>query len=137
MIIVDEYDHQIIFQLSSEQLIEILQELKNSKEKEIHVVKSKIKKFEEQRRAHEVWYQSLSPLRKLFAGRPPLHHQAVEYLVNVKERFQQIEHIKEGISEMDRIIQLLQREPETAEITLPNALMNELKKWKMRGEREQ
>lgn len=136
MNIVDEYYQNIIFQISSEQLVLVLREIMISKEKEIDLLKDKIKKFEEKRRAHEVWYQSLSPLRKLFAGRPPSHHQAVEYFVNVKERFQHIEQIKGRIKEIDRLIQSLQNDLEKAEFILPNAIIEELRNWKVKEDRE-
>lgn len=128
MDIVDEYYYNNKLSLSSEQCIQILQKIKAGKNKEIETLKQKIKKFEEQRRAHEVWYQSLPPLRKLFAGRPPSHHQAVEYFVNVKERFQHIEQIKGQMIEVDHFIQLLQNEPERSELTLPNNIIEEIKR---------
>ena len=108
MVVVDEVYNQIVFQFSSEQLVKILQDIKIHKEKEINDLKEKIKKYEKTRRAHEVWYQSLSPVRKFFAGRPPSHHQAVEYIVNVKERFNTIEKIKIRVSQLDRILSLVQ-----------------------------
>jgi hypothetical protein len=136
MVVVDEVYNQIVFQFSSEQLVKILQVIKIHKEKEINDLKEKIKKYEKTRRAHEVWYQSLSPVRKFFAGRPPSHHQAVEYIVNVKERFNTIEKIKVRVSQLDRILSLVQTEPEMEQIVLPTFIIDDIKAWKEKEDRQ-
>jgi hypothetical protein len=136
MVVVDEVYNQIVFQFSSEQLVKILQDIKIHKEKEINDLKEKIKKFEQTRRAHEVWYQSLSPVRKFFAGRPPSHHQAVEYIVNVKERFNNIEKIKILVSQLDRVISLIEKDPEMEQIVLPTFMIDDIKTWKEKEDRQ-
>ncbi|MCQ6280463.1 hypothetical protein [Bacillus sp. EB600] len=130
MIVVDEFYNQIVFQFSSEQLVEILQDIKIHKQKEINILKDKIKKFEQTRRAHEVWYQSLSPMRKFFTGRPPSHHQAVEYIVNVKERFSTIEKINNRISQLDETISLVEADQEIKQVVLSPFIIEEIKAWK-------
>jgi hypothetical protein len=130
MVVVDEFYNQIVFQFSSEQLVKILQDIKIHKQKEINVLKDKIKKFEQTRRAHEVWYQSLSPMRKLFTGRPPSHHQAVEYIVNVKDRFSTIEKINIRISQLDKTISLVEAEPDIEQVVLSPFIIEEIKAWK-------
>lgn len=135
MVIVDEFYHNFVFRYSSEKLIQVLQDIKSIKEKEIESIKDKIKKYEQTRRAQEVWYQSLSPLRKFFTGRPPSHHQAVEYIVNVKERFSHIESIKNRITELNSIIYLLNTEPEKEQVILANVIIDDIKAWKEQGGR--
>lgn len=127
MIVMDEFYHNTVFQLSSKKLIRVLEDIKTLRENEIEDIKDKITKYEQKRRAHEVWYQSLSPVRKFFAGRPPSHHQAVEYIVNVKERFTTIEQIKNKISEINKLIDTVQNEPEREQIVLENFLINDMK----------
>lgn len=136
MVVVDEVYNQIVFQFSSEQLVRILQDIKIHKEREINDLKEKIKKYEKTRRAQEVWYQSLSPVRKFFAGRPPSHHQAVEYIVNVKERFNTIEKIKIRISQLDRILSLVMTDPEMEQIVLPTFIIDDVKAWKEKEDRQ-
>lgn len=136
MVVVDEVYNQIVFQFSSEQLVKILQDIKIHKEKEINDLKEKIKKFEHTRRAHEVWYQSLSPVRKFFAGRPPSHHQAVEYIVNVKERFNNIEKIKILVSQLDQVISLIKNDPEMEQIVLSTFMIDDIKTWKEKEDRQ-
>jgi acetyl-CoA carboxylase alpha subunit len=136
MIVVDEVYNQIVFEFSSEQLVKILQDIKINKEKEINELKEKIKKYEQTRRAHEVWYQSLSPVRKFFAGRPPSHHQAVEYIVNVKERFNTIEKIKIRVSQLDRVLSLVMTDPEMEQIVLSTFIIDDIKAWKEKEDRQ-
>ncbi len=133
MIAVNDYYQNPVFWFSSKQLIEALEAIKGMKENEIDVIKEKIKQFEQKRRSHEVWYQSLSPVRKFFAGRPPVHHQAVEYLVNVKERFQLIEQINRKIAEINRLIEKIQEETEMERIVLANDIINDLRRWVDQG----
>lgn len=127
MDIIDDFYHTIEFQFAPEEFIQILQEIKLQREKEMAQIKEKIIKFEEKRRTHEAWYQSLPTFKKIFTGRPPSHHQAVEYLVNVKQRLNNIEEIKKKNTELDRIIDLLKKEPQIKEIVLHHSLIDELK----------
>lgn len=132
MNIVDEFYHTII-SYPSKELIKLLHALKVQKENEIALIKDKIIKYEEKRRTHEVWYQSLPAFKKFFTGRPPSHHQAVEYLVNVKQRLSAIEEIKKRIAELDRIVELIRNETENYEIVLAHDLVEEIKKLKELG----
>ncbi|MCA1054969.1 hypothetical protein LCM10_08230 [Rossellomorea aquimaris] len=100
----DELNRELDF--SCDELIEMLREIKGLKEQEVDVLKQKIKGYEDKRRAEEAFYQSLSPVRKFFAGRAPSHHQAVEYMVHVKERLKQIDGIKQRIVQIDRVLSI-------------------------------
>ncbi|CAH1203226.1 hypothetical protein [Paenibacillus sp. JJ-223] len=103
MLVIDEVYHHTALQISSSDLLYLIERLKVKKENEIDSLKLKIEQFEQKRRAEEIAYQSLSPVRKWFTGRPASHHQAVEYMVQVKERFRKMEQIKRRIRELDRI----------------------------------
>ncbi|MEC0128676.1 hypothetical protein [Paenibacillus pabuli] len=103
MLVIDEVYHHTALQISSSDLLYLIQQLKVKKENEIETLKHKIEQFEQKKRAEEVAYQSLSTVRKWFAGRPASHHQAVEYMVQVKERFRKMEQIRRRIRELDRI----------------------------------
>ncbi|OIK14694.1 hypothetical protein BIV60_11135 [Bacillus sp. MUM 116] len=132
MDIIDELYHTLEFHIAPEDFINILLEIKICKEKEMAQLKEKIIKFEEKRRTYEAWYQSLSPFKKFFTGRPPSHHQAVEYLVNVKQRLSQIEEIKKKMAELERIINLVKNEEQQA-IVLSHSVIEELKNYKEMG----
>lgn len=129
MLVVDELFNKVVFQFTSDELVRILEDIKSKKEIEIQLLKLKIHKFEMKKRVEEAYYQSLSTFKKIFAGRPPSHHQAVEYLVNVKERFAEIEVIKQKMFILDRIISQVQMESEKEEIILSPIIIEEIRKW--------
>lgn len=129
MLVIDELFNTVVFQFTSDELVRILEDIKSKKEIEIQLIKQKIHKFEMKKRVEEAYYQSLSTFKKIFAGRPPSHHQAVEYLVNVKERFAEIEVIKQKMFILDRIISQVQMESEKEEIILSPIIIEEIRKW--------
>lgn len=133
MIVIEDYNQNTIVKLSANQLIAALEEIKAMKQKEVELLKEKIKQYEQKRRSHEVWYQSLSPVRKFFTGRPPAHHQAVEYLVNVKERFQHIEQINQKVFVLTGFIQRIETDQELERVSLANDILDDLKKWLAKG----
>lgn len=108
MLVIDEVYHHTALQISSSDLLYLIERLKVKKENEIETLKQKIEQFEQKRRAEEMAYQSLSPVRKWFAGRPASHHQAVEYMVQVKERFRKMEQIRRRIRDIDLIMERIQ-----------------------------
>ncbi|WP_419882945.1 hypothetical protein ACN6MY_04650 [Peribacillus sp. B-H-3] len=130
MDVYNDYYQNIAFTVTYEEMIEIIQSLRDKREHEIDRIKEKIKKYEQKKRAEEAWYQSLSSVRKFFAGRPPAHHQAVEYLVYVKERFAAIEQLKKQINDMNEMTAMLKEEPEKERIVLPHSLIEEIREWR-------
>ncbi|MFD0050914.1 hypothetical protein ACFVHQ_16510 [Actinomycetes bacterium NPDC127524] len=127
MDVYDDYYQNIAFTVPYEEMIKIFKGLKDKRNHEIDRIKEKIKKYEQKKRAEEAWYQSLSSVRKFFAGRPPAHHQAVEYLVHVKERFAAIEQLKKQINNLDEMTAMLMEEPEKERIVLPHSLIEEIR----------
>jgi hypothetical protein len=119
--------------ISSEEIIMILQNIKIINEQEVKEIKSKINRYEDKRRAEEAFYQSLSPVRKFFASRPPSHHQAVEYIVHVKERLKQIDRIKLRIFELDQVIERCKERTFEKEIELSSLMVEEIIKYRESG----
>ncbi|TCP30026.1 hypothetical protein EV207_107121 [Scopulibacillus darangshiensis] len=134
MDIIDGFYNHIVLRIPPDNLTHILQRIKNKTEQEIENIKSKISKYEEKKRAEAALYQSLTPFKKLFAGRPPSHHQAVEYMFFVKERFKKIDKLKKRIDDIEGVIQLL-GESKTDKIVLSSALIKEIKAFKEMEER--
>ncbi|SFC92032.1 hypothetical protein SAMN05443252_108117 [Bacillus sp. OV322] len=130
MDVYDDYYQNIAFTVPYEEMIKIFKNLRDKRNHEIDRIKEKIKKYEQKKRAEEAWYQSLSSVRKFFAGRPPAHHQAVEYLVHVKERFAAIEQLKKQINNLDEMTAMLKEEPEKERIVLPHSLIEEIREWR-------
>jgi acetyl-CoA carboxylase alpha subunit len=130
MIVRDELNQNISIQISSTEIITVLQFIKVKKEQEIEQIKNKITKYEQKKRAQEAFYQSLSPVRRFFASRPPSHHQAVEYIVHVKERLNQIDKIKQRIFEVDHVMQHFKEESFKNEIILSSSIIEEIKMYR-------
>ena len=127
MIIRDELNREMDF--ACDELIDKLQDIKNHREQEIDKLKQKIRKYEEKKRAEETFYRSLSPVRKFFASRPPSHHQAVEYMVHVKDRLKQINVIKDRIREIDQVIALC-RDSSSEEVEVSSVMTEEILKYR-------
>ncbi|WP_141603738.1 hypothetical protein [Terrilactibacillus laevilacticus] len=87
----------------------LLEDIKLSKIQEIEDIKNKISQYQNKKKAEEAFYHSLSPLRRFFASRPPSHHLAVEYIVQVKERKKQIDGLNQQVLELDRALKLLRK----------------------------
>ena len=130
MIIIDELNHSVVLHMSSNELVRVLEGIKNKKELDIELLKYKINKFEKKKRAEEAYYQALPTLQKILVVRPPSHHQVVEYLVNVKDRLAEIELIKQKIFMLNRIISKVQIESENEEMILSPDIIEEIRKWK-------
>lgn len=128
MIVRDELNRYFYF--SSSEITSILQRILLTKEQEIHELKNKITKYEEKRRAEDAFYQSLSPVRKFFASRPPSHHQAVEYIVHVKDRLKQIEKLKQRIYEINMAIRQCEEITSGDELDLSSVITEDIIKMK-------
>ncbi|GGH84278.1 hypothetical protein JOD43_003027 [Pullulanibacillus pueri] len=123
MKIYDNVYQHVVLQLPAEAFKGLLEKIRDDKENEMTLLKHKIQKYEEKRRTEAALYQSMSPIRKFFSSRPPSHHQAVEYLVHVKERLKKIAIIKQQLLEINRLL-----EQETAQecLELPSPFIHEL-----------
>ncbi len=115
------------------QLTNWLHTLLNKKEDEISTLRERIIKFEQKVRAQDAFYQSLSPIRKLFTGRAPSHHQAVEYMVNVKDRMRKIETLKLHVNEITHHLEHLEKAvPDTIELS--HSILEDLSPLIMQGD---
>ncbi|MBK5482442.1 MULTISPECIES: hypothetical protein [unclassified Peribacillus] len=130
MVVLDDLYNRVVFQISLEEVMKVLQGIKSKQESEIESMKNRIHKYEQKRRAEEAWYQSLSPFKRFFTGRAPSHHQAVEHLVNVKERYIKIESIKQKVAIINEAMGLLEADPEKREIILPPTIIEDIKAWR-------
>ncbi len=118
------------FHFSSSEFTSILQQILFTKEQEIYELKNKITRYEEKRRAEDAFYQSLSPIRKFFTSRPPSHHQAVEYIVHVKDRLKQIDTLKQRIYEINMAIRQCDEMTSGDELELSSVITEDIIKQK-------
>ncbi|MDN4523071.1 hypothetical protein [Fictibacillus fluitans] len=126
MIVQDDLNQNVNMHMTETELVEVMYAIRSKKEQEIDKIKNKINKYVKKKNAEEAFYQSLSPMRKLFAGRSPSHHQAVEYIAHVKEPLKQIERLKQGLFELNHSIRYLQ-EDHKEEITLSTTIFREVR----------
>lgn len=130
----ESLDQDIIATVATSSIQTILKDTLEKKEREIQALRDKILKYEQKNRAEGAFYQSLSPLRKLFTGRPPSHHRAVEYMVNVKDRMKKIESYKIQVNELNTLLESA-REPDCQTLTISHSLLEELRPLLMTGDR--
>jgi hypothetical protein len=64
------------------------------KEAQIAEIEQVISRYEKKRLIEERSYQAMSPLRRMFAGKKPDHHLAVEYIHYVKKPMEQIRQLR-------------------------------------------
>ncbi|SFL14422.1 hypothetical protein SAMN03159341_103457 [Paenibacillus sp. 1_12] len=64
------------------------------KESQIAEIEQIIDRYEKKRLMEERSYQSMSPLRRMFTGKKPDHHAAVEYIHYVKRPMAQIRQLR-------------------------------------------
>ena len=120
MVIQESLHHDFVANVEPFLMRKWLVSLIDKKDEEIQSLKDKILKYEQKNRAEDAFYQSLSPIRKLFTARAPSHHKAVEYMVNVKDRMKKIEILKLQVNELNRLLETLQdHEPESLIISHP------------------
>ena len=67
------------------------------KEEQIAEIEQVIERYEKKRLMEERSYQSMSALRRMFAGKKPDHHLAVEYIHYVKKPMEQIRALRAEI----------------------------------------
>ncbi|MCD7035552.1 hypothetical protein LRR81_15000 [Metabacillus sp. GX 13764] len=126
MNLIDEVYGEVILQAEHTEIEQYLAELKEKQLSAIEDIKNKISAYEQKKRREEAMYQSLSPFRKFFTGRPPAHHQAVENMVFVKERFKKIELLKQLVRHIEALQAEMIENSAKEEISLPLELREEI-----------
>jgi hypothetical protein len=122
----DSLHHDIVGEMDASEFVELIQKNLQFKEDEVNLLREKIIKYEQKSRAEDVFYQSLSPIRKLFASRPPTHHRAVEYMVNVKDRMKKIEILKKKAYELRELLNRLEENP-PEHLILSQSILDDLR----------
>jgi hypothetical protein len=64
------------------------------KQEQISEIEQVIERYEKKRQMEERSYQSMSSLRRMFTGKKPDHHLAVEYIHYVKKPMEQIRQLR-------------------------------------------
>lgn len=82
-----------------------------------------VERYEKKRAVEEKAYQTMSPFRRMLAGRKPDHHLAVEYIHYVKKP---MEHVKKLRHEIEAAKALMAESRAHGEVVLPEAMLSEM-----------
>jgi acetyl-CoA carboxylase alpha subunit len=95
-----------------------------TKEAQIAEIEQVIERYEKKRQMEERSYQSMSALRRMFSGRKPDHHLAVEYIHYVKKPMEQIRQLR---AEIENARLIMNGSNPTDLVDISGDLENELK----------
>ncbi|MBD0380137.1 hypothetical protein [Paenibacillus sedimenti] len=74
------------------------------KEQQVAEIEQVVERYEMKRMKEERAYQSMSSLRRMFSGRKPDHHLAVEYIHYVKKPMEQVKKLRAEIEQARMIL---------------------------------
>lgn len=74
------------------------------KEEQIAEIEQVIARYEKKRQMEERSYQSMSALRRMFTGKKPDHHVAVEYIHYVKKPMERIRQLRMEVENAKSIL---------------------------------
>jgi hypothetical protein len=94
-----------------------------NKELQVNEIEQVVVRYERKRLMEERAYQSMSPFRRIFSGKRPDHHLAVEYIHFVKKPMEQVKKLRIDI---DRARVLLNESKLSDEISLPSDMEQDL-----------
>jgi Ser/Thr protein kinase RdoA (MazF antagonist) len=74
------------------------------KEHQIAEILQVVDRYEKKRMMEERSYQAMSPLRRMFSGKKPDHHVAVEYIHYVKKPMEQVKQLRSELEAAQAIV---------------------------------
>ncbi|NEW08240.1 hypothetical protein GK047_19755 [Paenibacillus sp. SYP-B3998] len=74
------------------------------KEQQAAEIEQVVERYEVKRMKEERAYQSMSSLRRMFSGKKPDHHLAVEYIHYVKKPMEQVKKLRAEIKQARTIL---------------------------------
>ncbi len=75
-----------------------LESLIEKRQQEIAEIEQMVERYERRIRKEEQAYRSMSPIRRILAGRKPDHHVAVEYIHYVKKPMEKAKLLRDEIA---------------------------------------
>lgn len=90
--------------VNAEELTNYLCEIKAKRLSYIAELHGRIERYEKRRAQQQAAYHKMSSLRKLFSGKAPDHHLAVEYMVYVRQPMQEIAQLTGGNNVIEEIL---------------------------------
>jgi hypothetical protein len=95
----------------------------SKREHQIVEIVQMVERYEKKRMMEERAYQSMSPLRRMFSGKKPDHHIAVEYIHYVRKPMDQVKQMRLEIEKARKILE--ESQPQDL-IKLTDEMANEM-----------
>ncbi|WP_282937076.1 hypothetical protein [Paenibacillus sp. RC67] len=93
------------------------------KEEQIAEIEQVIERYEKKRLMEERSYRAMSSFRRMFAGKKPDHHLAVEYIHYVKKPMEQIRQLR---LEIEKAKAVLKETEQSDDVAISEELVEEL-----------
>ncbi len=82
----------------------LLEALIARREQAIAEIEQMVERYERRIRMEEQSYRSMSPLRRMIAGRKPDHHLAVEYIHYVKKPMEKVRELRAEVARYEAML---------------------------------
>ncbi|MFC5449510.1 hypothetical protein [Paenibacillus aestuarii] len=93
------------------------------KEQQASEIEQVVERYEMKRMKEERAYQSMSALRRMFSGKKPDHHLAVEYIHYVKKPMEQVKKLR---AEIERARKIMNESKPNDVISIPEEIEQDL-----------
>lgn len=93
------------------------------KEEQIAEIEQVIERYEKKRLMEERSYRAMSSFRRIFAGKKPDHHLAVEYIHYVKKPMEQVRQLR---MEVEKANSILNSSESSDDVAISEEFMKEL-----------
>ncbi len=93
------------------------------REEQIAEIEQVIERYEKKRLMEERSYRAMSSFRRIFAGKKPDHHLAVEYIHYVKKPMEQVRQLR---MEIEKAKSILSSSESSDDVAISEELMKEL-----------
>ncbi|GAA4836922.1 hypothetical protein GCM10023310_13030 [Paenibacillus vulneris] len=93
------------------------------KEEQIAEIEQVIERYEKKRLMEERSYRAMSSFRRIFAGKKPDHHLAVEYIHYVKKPMEQVRQLR---MEVEKAKSILNSSESSDDVAISEEFMKEL-----------
>ncbi|BAU27314.1 hypothetical protein DFP93_102443 [Aneurinibacillus soli] len=97
----------------AKELTDYLHEIKAKRLFYIAELHNRIERYEKRRAQQQAAYHKMSSIRKLFSGKAPDHHLAVEYMVYVRQPMQEIAELTVGNNVIDGVLVTIENGADT------------------------
>jgi hypothetical protein len=93
------------------------------KEQQAAEIEQVVERYEKKRLMEDRAYQSMSSFRRMFSGKKPDHHLAVEYIHYVKKPMEQVKKLR---TEIEQARAIMQESNPTDVISIPSEIEDQL-----------